>query len=69
MDCHFPPTGDLPNPGIEPKSPVSPALQACFFYMLSHQESPSCMEWEREGDRKHWEVESLSRMIGKKTSL
>ena len=24
----FPPPGDLPNPGIEPGSPVSPALQA-----------------------------------------
>ena len=24
----FPPPGDLPNPGIEPLSPVSPALQA-----------------------------------------
>ena len=24
----FPPPGDLPDPGTEPKSPVSPALQA-----------------------------------------
>ena len=24
----FPPPGDLPNPGIEPESRVSPALQA-----------------------------------------
>ena len=24
----FPPLGDLPDPGIEPASPVSPALQA-----------------------------------------
>ena len=24
----FPSSGDLPNPGIEPTSPVSPALQA-----------------------------------------
>ena len=24
----FPPPGDLPNPGIKPASPVSPALQA-----------------------------------------
>ena len=23
----FPPPGDLPNPGIEPESPVSPALE------------------------------------------
>ena len=24
----FPPPGDLPDPGVEPESPVSPALQA-----------------------------------------
>ena len=27
----FPPLGDLPNPGIEPASPVSPALAGIFF--------------------------------------
>ena len=27
----FPPPGDLPNPGIEPMSPVSPALAGEFF--------------------------------------
>ena len=27
----FPPPGDLPDPGIEPASPVSPTLQADFF--------------------------------------
>ena len=27
----FPPPGDLPNPGIEPKSPVFPALAGRFF--------------------------------------
>ena len=32
--CHFPPLGDLPDPRIEPKSPVSPALQ-----VTSHGES------------------------------
>ena len=32
-----PPPGDLPNPGIKPRSP---ALQADFFYGLSHQGSP-----------------------------
>ena len=26
-----PPPGDLPDPGIEPTSPVAPALQADFF--------------------------------------
>ena len=27
----FPSLGDLPNPGIEPESPVSPALAGGFF--------------------------------------
>ena len=27
----FPPPGDLPNPGIEPASPASPALAELFF--------------------------------------
>ena len=27
----FPPPGDLPNPGIEPTSPVSLALASGFF--------------------------------------
>ena len=27
----FPPSGDLPDPGIEPKSPASPALAGRFF--------------------------------------
>ena len=34
----FPPSGDLPNPGIKPASPVSPALQADSL-MLSHLRS------------------------------
>ena len=25
VGCHFPPPGDLPDPGIEPASPVSPS--------------------------------------------
>ena len=32
----FPSLGDLPNPGIEPTSPMSPVLQADFL-LLSHQ--------------------------------
>ena len=36
----FPPPGDLPDPGIEPRSPVSPALQADSL-PLSHLGSPS----------------------------
>ena len=27
----FPPPGDLPNPGIEPESPATPALQVDYF--------------------------------------
>ena len=34
-----PPPGDLPDPGIEPMSPVVPALQADSF-PLSHKRSP-----------------------------
>ena len=34
-----PPPGDLPDPGIEPMSPVAPALQADSL-PLSHQGSP-----------------------------
>ena len=35
----FPPPGDLPDPGIEPTSVASPALEAVFFfffYQLCH---------------------------------
>ena len=35
----FPPAGDLLNTGIEPASPVSPALQVGTL-LLSHQRSP-----------------------------
>ena len=34
----YPPLGDLPDPGIQPASPVSPALQAESL-LLSHQGS------------------------------
>ena len=35
-----PPPRDPPDPGIKPKSPVSPALQADSL-LLSHKESPN----------------------------
>ena len=38
----FPPPVDLPNPGIKPSSPASPALQADSL-PLSHQRSPASM--------------------------
>ena len=38
----FPSLGDLPNRGIEPRSP---ALQADFFYHVRHQGSRRILEW------------------------
>ena len=37
----FPFSGDLPNPGIEPRSPASQVI----LYQLSHQGSPRILEW------------------------
>ena len=34
-----PPPGDLPNPGVEPKSPVSPALAGRFFIHWATRET------------------------------
>jgi len=31
----LPPPGDLPNPGIKPMSPASPASAGGFFYQLA----------------------------------
>ena len=36
----FPPLGALPNPGIEPESPVSPALAGGFFTTSATWEAP-----------------------------
>ena len=36
----FPSPGDLPHPGIEPVSPVSPALQADSLPTAKLQQSP-----------------------------
>ena len=36
----FPPPEDLPDPGIKPKSPVSPALKVDSL-LLNHQGSPN----------------------------
>ena len=38
MGCHAPSQGNLPNPGIEPESPVAPALQADSL-LLNHKGS------------------------------
>ena len=37
----FPPLGDLPNPGIKPISPVSPALQADSLLAGPSEKPPS----------------------------
>ena len=39
-----PPPGDLPHPGIEPMSLVSPAL-ASEFFTTRHLESPYCVQY------------------------
>ena len=40
MPC--PPPADIPNPGIEPVPPASPALQVDFFFMAeAWREAPS----------------------------
>ena len=38
----FPSPGDLPDPGMEPESPVSPIWQV-VLYPLSHQRSPKAL--------------------------
>ena len=37
----FPPPGDLPNPGIECASTVSPALSGGFFTSWATRDAPS----------------------------
>ena len=39
----FPPSGDLPDPGIKPRSPASPALAGRFFYHLANPKYSSCV--------------------------
>ena len=45
----YPPPADLPNPGIEPASLISPALQAVSL-PLSRQGSPYVMKGLKERD-------------------
>ena len=35
VGCHFPPPGDVPNPGIKPTSPESPELASRFFFFFT----------------------------------
>ena len=43
----FPSLGDLPDPGIEPTSPVSPILTGRFFYRWAIWQAPrvGCRDW------------------------
>ena len=45
MDYHFPPPEDLPNPGIKPASPVSPALQVDSL-LAEPSEKPCVCVWK-----------------------
>ena len=38
----FPPPGDLPGPGIEPRSPASPTLASNFFTTEPPKEASKC---------------------------
>ena len=40
VGCHFPSPGDLPNPGMEPMSLMSPALAGKFFTSSATWEAP-----------------------------
>ena len=42
----FPPPRDLPNPGIEPTSPVAPSLAGRFFTSESPGKPPLLGWWE-----------------------
>ena len=44
MGCHALPPGDLPNPGIEPGSHMTPALADRFFTTNASWEAPKALE-------------------------
>ena len=50
----FPPPGDLPDPGIKPRSPASPALAGRFFYHWA--------TWETLSTARVCVLKSLSRV-------
>ena len=49
--------GDLPNPGIEPRSPT---LQQ-ILYQLSHQGSPRILEWVAYPSQQIFHTQELNR--------
>ena len=64
----FPSPGDLPDPGIEPASPMSSASQADSL-LLSHQGSPSkgfgYQEIRSRGKASDWRLGVLRRLPAK----
>ena len=59
MPCPF--SGDLPNPGIEPMSPVAPELQTDSL-PLNHWGSPTCWAWVQflVGELRPYKLPSLA---------
>ena len=61
-----PPPGNLPHPGMEPRSPASPALQADPL-LLSHQgrlfKRTSFLKWKRSFNRESREVVLLVKSV------
>ena len=61
----FPPPGDLPNPGTESASPMSPALAGRFFLPESPRNSPKCLRrysylFSISNVSMHWSVLTVS---------
>ena len=55
----FPPPGDLPNPGIEPGSLMSPALAGKFFTTSTTQMAPE-LKWPMAKDHCWEDYKSLN---------
>ena len=53
-----PPSGDLPNPEIEPSSPVSPALQPNSL-LLSHGRNP-CDQKKKKKKKKKRDIQNVA---------
>ena len=59
----MPPPGDLPDPGVEPVSLVSPALTGRFFTTSTTWEAPKiCMHKAKTG-REHRKMKSYVRVV------
>ena len=43
----YPPPGDLPDPGIGPSSPTSPALVDGFYTTSATWEAPEAQQWNK----------------------